>query len=88
MVLESDSLVTVQAIRSNVHMCSPFGLVVEECRQFFQGSNNIHLYFIRRSANEVAHSLARASHLYPDRSFDRSSVPVELRNSLLADCLN
>lgn len=87
-VLESDSLVTVQAIRSSEHMCSPFGLVVEECRQLLRLSNNIYLYFIRRSANVAAHSLARASYLYPGRSFDRNSGPVELKNSMLTDYLN
>lgn len=87
-ILETGSLVTVQAIRSRVYMRSPFGLIVEECRRKIEQLNNFYLYFIRRSANMVADHLARASYLYPGRIFDRSTVPIELKNCMLADCLN
>lgn len=40
--------------------------------------NNVELYFIKRSANMAANELARASHIYPDRSFDRWSVPIKV----------
>ena len=67
--LESDSLVTVQAIRSSMAMRSPFGRIVQECRFSFSQLSNVALFFIRRSANMVAHRLVRASYLYSDRSF-------------------
>lgn len=87
-VLESHSLVTVQAIRSRVSMRSPFSLIVEECRRKIEKLNNFYLYFIRRSANMVANHLVRASYLYPGRIFDRSTVTIELKNCTMADCLN
>lgn len=76
--LESDCLVVVQIIRSKVVMRSPFGMVIEDCRRLTQNLNKVALYFIRRSANMVVHHFARATYTYPDRVFDRSSVPIEL----------
>lgn len=59
--LESDCLVAVQAIRSNVTMTSPFGVVVEDCRKLIRNSNKVNLSFVRRSANMAAHFLAKES---------------------------
>ncbi|KAL8145631.1 hypothetical protein AgCh_003685 [Apium graveolens] len=84
--LESDSLVTVQAVRSSLAMRSPFGRIVEECRSSLSQLSNVALFFIRRSANMVAHQLAKTSYLYSDRSFDRRSVPIDVMNYILADC--
>lgn len=76
-VIESDCLVAVQAIRSKTPMRSPFGVIVEECRRHIFELNNIQLYFIKRYANMAAHELARVSYTYLDHSFDRSYVPIE-----------
>lgn len=73
-VIESDSLVVVQAIRSKVRMSSPFGAIIMECRSLLDDQNTTSVSFIRRSANMVAHELARAVYSYPDRLFDRSIV--------------
>lgn len=48
--------------------------------------NTVKLFFIKRSANMVAHELARASYSFPDRVFDRSFVPIGVENALKADC--
>ena len=68
-------------------MRSQFGVIVEECRQHLQNQNKIDLYFIRRSANMVAHSFARAAYKYPGRVFDRRSVPIELKSCLEKDLI-
>ncbi|XP_074374595.1 uncharacterized protein LOC141715006 [Apium graveolens] len=65
--LESDSLVTVQAIRSSMVMRSAFGRIAEECRHSLRQLIKVSLNFVRRSANMVAHKLARASYLYSDQ---------------------
>lgn len=85
--IETDCMTVVQGVRSNVQMRSQFGIIVEDCRQQFKHQNKIGLYFIRRSANIVAHSFARAAYKYPDRVFDRRSVPIELRSCIEKDLI-
>lgn len=84
-IIETDCMAVVQGVRSSVQMRSQFGKLVEECRQQIKQQNKIGLYFIRRSANMVAHSFARATYKYPDRVFDRRSVPIELRSCIEKD---
>ena len=66
-------------------MRSRVGQVVEECRSMIRSMNNIKLYFVKRSANMSAHELARVSHMYPDRSFDWRSVPINVRQCMMID---
>ena len=84
-VLESDCLVMVQAIRSKVSMRSYLGLVIEDCRCTLQRLNNISLFFVKRSANMVAHQLARESYYLSGRSFDRSDVPSSILHCISLD---
>lgn len=84
-VIESDCLVAVQAIRSRVAMISPFGREIARCRSMLKESQTTMLSFIKRSANEAAHFIARESHSFPDRVLDRSNVPIEFMNILQAD---
>ncbi|XP_074342553.1 uncharacterized protein LOC141680150 [Apium graveolens] len=73
--VESDCLVVIQAIRSNTPMRSYFGVIIEECRSLLKRFHKVSLFFVKRSANMVAHQLARESYDYPGRSFDMRSVP-------------
>ncbi|XP_074363934.1 uncharacterized protein LOC141704624 [Apium graveolens] len=84
-VIESDCLVAVQAIRSAVTMISPFGRNVEVCRSLLREVKTISLSFIKRSANEAAHYVARESYSFPDRVLDRRNVPIKLLCILQAD---
>lgn len=86
--IESDCLVVVQAIRSRVCMRSPFGEDIESCRSLLCRRNNVKLHFIKRYANSAAHQLARVAYLYPDRSFDRTSIPIEVMNCIVKDLTN
>lgn len=54
-VVESDSLVSIQAIRSSFTMLSGFGLVVEDCKTLLRSLSNVDLHFVERSANRAAH---------------------------------
>ncbi|KAL8157353.1 hypothetical protein AgCh_002161 [Apium graveolens] len=83
--IKSDCLVVVQMIRSSAPMRSRIGQVVQDCREIIKEANNLKLYFIKRCANMLAHELAHVSHMYPDRSFDWSSVPVNVRNCIQYD---
>lgn len=82
-VLESDCLQVVQLIRSSYSSLSYLGKVITNCRALLSGlqSQNVKLKFVRRSANRVAHYLARYSCSIADRSWkvgdvhpDRKSV--------------
>ena len=84
-VIESDCLAAVQAVRSKVRMRSPYGRIIEDCRRLLENQNTVSLLFIKRSANMAAHELARVSYSFPDRVFDRSSVPIGVENALIAD---
>lgn len=84
-ILESDCLIVIQAIRSKTPMRSRFGEIIAECRRHLQCLNNVELFFVKRFANAVAHELARAAYSYPDRIFDRSSVPIKVRDCIMAD---
>ncbi|XP_074322967.1 uncharacterized protein LOC141659927 [Apium graveolens] len=53
-VINSDCLAVIQAIRSNVILSSPFGQVITECRMMLRDLN-IKLFFVKRSANMAAH---------------------------------
>lgn len=52
-VLESDCLVAIQAIRSPLNILSYFGGIVQECRALLSSLKHISLVFITRSANKV-----------------------------------
>lgn len=86
-VLESDCLVVVQLIHSATPLRSRLGKVVEECRKLVSELNNVRLSFIKRFANIVAHELARVSYVYPDRMFDWSDVPINVKHCVLNDSL-
>ncbi|XP_074347322.1 uncharacterized protein LOC141686169 [Apium graveolens] len=70
-VVESDCLTAIQAIRSKATLTSPFGQVIQSCRDILLGLNTVCLFFVKRSANKVAHELARLSYSFPDRVFDK-----------------
>ncbi|XP_074336620.1 uncharacterized protein LOC141673779 [Apium graveolens] len=86
-IVESDCLAVVQAIRSTTEMRSRLGVLIKDCRNYIKNSNKVSLYFIKRSANIVAHTLARASLIYPDRRFNRWSV-LEVMDCIAADSVN
>ncbi|KAL8106853.1 hypothetical protein AgCh_023591 [Apium graveolens] len=78
--LVSDCLVVIQVIRSKTPMRSQFGSIIEDCRSYLRRLNKISLYHVKRSANMVAHTLARESYNYPGRSFDRNSIPRSVKH--------
>ncbi|KAM6550952.1 hypothetical protein CsatB_000760 [Cannabis sativa] len=84
--IETDSMVTVQAIFSNQIMSSTFGLIVSDCKSLLSVLNNVSICFIRRSANRVAHFVVRRSRFFSDRSIHRNDFPNELQALLYDEC--
>lgn len=83
--VESDCLGVVQAIRSRMAMRSYFGSIVEDCRVLLQRLHNVTVFFVKRSANMVAHHLARESYYLSGRIIDGSSVPSSIQNCISMD---
>ncbi|XP_074352247.1 uncharacterized protein LOC141691405 [Apium graveolens] len=86
-MIKSNCLAVIQAIRCTTSMRSHFGRFVEDCRVFMQRLNNISLFFVKRSANTVAHKLARQSYIYSGRVFDRRSVPIKIKKCINLDLI-
>lgn len=63
-VVETDYLVAVQAIRGTAAMLSYFGSIVQECRDLLVGmkDKSVILKFVNRSANNLAHVSASCSY--------------------------
>ncbi|XP_062101909.1 uncharacterized protein LOC133809260 [Humulus lupulus] len=81
--IETDCLLVIQALRSNATMASYFGDIVFECKRLSQVSSNISIVFVKRSANKVAHALARASYIPADRIFKVGDIPSSIMDVLL-----
>uniref|UniRef100_A0A803NKE8 Reverse transcriptase domain-containing protein n=1 Tax=Cannabis sativa TaxID=3483 RepID=A0A803NKE8_CANSA len=85
-VLESDSLLCVQAIKSNIPMLSQFGLLVIDVRQLLLSLNFVEICFVKRSANKAAHCLARSSCFSSGRALQFENCSSEVRSVVLNDC--
>lgn len=59
--IELDCKSVVDGIRGVCHSVTEFGSILSSCRNLLSLSQNYTVSFIRRQANLVAHSLARAS---------------------------
>lgn len=85
-VVESDSLLVIQSIRSSVSMMSYFGSIVEECRSMLKELPEVKLLFIRRSANSVVHHIARVSYYVADLVVRSVDVSPDLLDVIMQDC--
>ncbi|XP_074342149.1 uncharacterized protein LOC141679584 [Apium graveolens] len=67
-IIETDCLVIVQAIRSSYASVSYFSRVIDECKQHLSDlrGRRVILNFVKRSANAVAHFLARSTSFLAD----------------------
>ncbi|XP_060959107.1 uncharacterized protein LOC133030387 [Cannabis sativa] len=80
--VETDSLLTVQAIFSKQQMSSVFGLVINDCKILLSSLPNTSLHFIRRSTNQVAHFVARRSRSYFDSGIPYVDVIADFQANL------
>uniref|UniRef100_A0A803Q5E7 procollagen-proline 4-dioxygenase n=1 Tax=Cannabis sativa TaxID=3483 RepID=A0A803Q5E7_CANSA len=63
--VETDSLLVVQAIRSDHNMSSTFGLITKDCHALLLSLTDVNLRFIKRSVNRVAHAVASHARFFP-----------------------
>uniref|UniRef100_A0A803PGU3 RNase H type-1 domain-containing protein n=1 Tax=Cannabis sativa TaxID=3483 RepID=A0A803PGU3_CANSA len=83
--VEIDCLLVIQALRSSTSLTSYFGCVIQECKAMLANLSNVYFYFVKRSANRVAHEFARASLFYPDCTFSMGNIPTELLPILVTE---
>ncbi|XP_062088725.1 uncharacterized protein LOC133795286 [Humulus lupulus] len=84
--IETDNLVSVQAIRGNHSMRSTLGLLIKDCQILLSTLPNVKLFWIRRSANRVAHHVARYSRFYLGCSISEFSITAEFQHLLYSEC--
>lgn len=88
--IETDWLLLVQAIRSDSIFLTYLGRIIEECKALLTDlkDRDVILRFVKRSANNVSHYLARYSSLLADRIWRMSDVHPAFHNVLLSDLLS
>ncbi|XP_062091061.1 uncharacterized protein LOC133797237 [Humulus lupulus] len=84
-IIEIDSLLVVQAIRSSISMVSYFGNIVDECKSLLKECQNVSVLFIKRSANRAAHALARASPIVADCMMFKEDIASSVMDVLVQD---
>ncbi|XP_060959224.1 uncharacterized protein LOC115699974 [Cannabis sativa] len=85
-IVETDCLTVVQAIQSNLPLLSYFGSIISNCKELLKQLCGVSVNFIKRSANSVAHSFARASYFIADRTLSSNDVSTELLHVIMNDC--
>jgi hypothetical protein len=85
-VIELDCLLVVNAITDNSSNQTEFGYIMKTCRELLQNYQNFEIVYVKRQANFVAHSLARASKFYA-RSQLFDSIPSCIATTLLNEII-
>ena len=83
--IETDCVTVVQALRSSISMYSYFGSLISECKSLWNDVKNIKILFVKRSANSVAHVLARAFCHVADCTFRGGDFPPANLDVILKD---
>lgn len=65
-IVESDCLVVIQAIRDSIVMSSYLGVLIQECRELLNDLKDKGK-FIERSANNLAHAFVSCNFSVADR---------------------
>ena len=77
-VLETENLLVVQAIRIPILLDSYFGSVIEDCKTLCKEMGHVHISFVFRSANRIAHLFARESCYQADQVWLPHMVPSHI----------
>ena len=83
--LKTDCLSLVQTFRSKVCYASYTGSVIATCMDEWRTLNNVIILFVKRSANIVARSIARASCSLADCIFEEGDFSPPILAALIQD---
>ncbi|CAI9755784.1 unnamed protein product [Fraxinus pennsylvanica] len=86
--VELDALMVYTALQNKGVDNSYFGAIIEECRLLARDLPNLNFHWVRRLANQVAHTLAKAAYSFHDRVGWSYFPPLFISNVLLADSMN
>ena len=86
-VVETDSLLVVQALRANMGMTSYFGNIIDDCKLLLRDLVSVSVYFVKRSANEAANALARSSSVLAERTLVRENFPSSVLDVIFQESL-
>ena len=84
-IVEMDSQMVYKALKSTSLYASPFAMLIADCQKLVSNMVNLKLYFVKRSANSVAHSVARASYSMSGPTVWDVIAPSFLTLTLLSD---
>ncbi|WCJ18876.1 RNA-directed DNA polymerase (reverse transcriptase)-related family protein [Euphorbia peplus] len=84
-ILETDSMVFCQSLARPLKVTSPYNAIVEDCRLILNELTNCSISFVKRSANSVAHLLARSFILPHCQGVWFSNPPDFIVSALLSD---
>ncbi|KAM7525060.1 hypothetical protein LguiA_014962 [Lonicera macranthoides] len=84
-VVESDSKFVVDALHHTKDDSSSLGIVLDDCKALLRDLDLCNVSFIYRSANSVAHSLAKAASSMPDHKVWEVMCPSFISDVLVSD---
>uniref|UniRef100_A0A803NKG4 Reverse transcriptase domain-containing protein n=1 Tax=Cannabis sativa TaxID=3483 RepID=A0A803NKG4_CANSA len=84
-IVETDCLTLINDIKNAKSLVSPYGLVLKDCISLLTSLISIECYFVKRSANRLAHAFARAYLLEVDRILSGVSLPACYSSLVLED---
>uniref|UniRef100_A0A803PDL7 Reverse transcriptase domain-containing protein n=1 Tax=Cannabis sativa TaxID=3483 RepID=A0A803PDL7_CANSA len=84
-IVESDCLTLINDVKSTKTLVSPYGFVLQDCRGLLTSLVDVDCKFVKRSANSLAHALARASLFEADRILSGDSSPTCYASIVLGD---
>uniref|UniRef100_A0A803PKE1 RNase H type-1 domain-containing protein n=1 Tax=Cannabis sativa TaxID=3483 RepID=A0A803PKE1_CANSA len=86
-VVESDCLRVIRDIQKSKHMASPYSHIISECLTLCLDIVGVSFNFVKRSANKVAHVLARSSLSEADCTLSRDALPIVVASLILDDLI-
>ncbi|XP_062116553.1 uncharacterized protein LOC133830553 [Humulus lupulus] len=84
-VVETHSLMVIQALRSNIVMTSYFWSIIDDCKLLLKDLILVSIYFVKRSANEAADALAKSSSVVAERTLLRDDIPSSVLDVIFKD---
>lgn len=85
MIIETDCKIVVTALHNNFSAPNSLGFIIDDCNTLLRQLNFVSIVFVHRSANLVAHTLARASNSWLDKMYWGLHPPAFLSTAITAD---
>ncbi|KAM6542887.1 hypothetical protein CsatB_007334 [Cannabis sativa] len=86
-VVESDCLRVIRDLQKFKHMASPYGHILSDCMTLCSGVDDVSFNFVKRSANKVAHAIARSSLVEADCTYSGNALPMDFASLVLNDLI-